>query len=167
MLSTKYLLVLITVLLIGCDIGTESGMQQSNSLSNADLIAVFKLADTTGQISTVFHSREMFDMSFSLTNTTEDTLTYHFSFPPVIFKILKNDTVVASSIDGFAFTMDIRTGYVAPGASLQGRWRAPNTGPQNPKVVLSPGMYEASVSFATFDQVRVNPVSRIAFSVVQ
>ena len=154
-------LALIGILFAGCDI------LKTKSSDNAGLTADFSLSDTTGHASTVFRSGEQFLMSFSVVNTTNDTLTYHYSEPPVVFSILKNRSVVASSIDGYAFPMNVNTGLVAPGKALANSWKAPNTPAQNPKVVLAPGTYEASVSFSQFDEAKVDPVPTISFSVIQ
>lgn len=157
----KTALALIAILIAGCDI------LKTKSDGNGGLTATFFLADTSGHIATVFHSGDEFVMSFSVVNTTNDTLTYHYSEPPVIFRILKDGSIVASSTDGYAFPMNVNAGFVAPGKALSGSWKAPNTPAQNPKVVLAPGTYEASVAFSQFEEAKVNPVSTITFSVIQ
>jgi hypothetical protein len=63
----------------------------------------FTVADTMGRSITQFHSGEEFDFSFSATNETADTLTYHSGYPIIGFIILKADSVVTSSYDGCAF----------------------------------------------------------------
>ena len=135
---------------------------------NVVLTATFTVTDTIGEKSTQFHSKEELILSFSLTNSTNDTLTYPRgnSGPSVIFHILKNDSTVAASIDGYAYLAVALPGFLPPGQNLQGGWQAPTTPAQNPKVVLSPGSYTATVSFPTFDQAKVNPVSPITFSIV-
>ena len=154
-------LALIAILIAGCDI------LKTKSNGNGGLTATFSLTDTTGHVATVFHSGEQFLMSFSVVNTTNDTLTYHYSEPPVIFSILKDGNVVASSTDGYVFPMNVNAGFVAPGKALAGSWKAPNTPAQNPKVMLAAGTYQASVSFSQFEEAKVNPVSTITFSVIQ
>jgi len=146
-----------------------SSCNQSTSPSDKILTATFALTDTDGQAISQFHSREEFRLAFSLTNTTNDTLTFYRgnSGPSVIFEIMKDDSIVASSTDGYAFAMVVLGGFVAPGQSLQGVWQAPTTPAQNPKVILNPGSYEVKVLFPNFEQAKVNPVSAIKFDVVE
>jgi len=160
-MRTFNLLALIAILMCACNRATTP------TEGKGFLTATFTLSDTTGQASTVFHSGQQFDVSFSVTNTTMETLTYYYTLPPVIFQILKGDTSVATSVDGYVFPQVVLRGYLAPGRALQGAWKAPNTPAQNPKVVLAPGSYEAHVSFRNFEQVKVNQVSPITFSIVQ
>jgi hypothetical protein len=153
-------MVLISLTAAGC------GLISSNA--NGKLTATFTLADSAGHPSTTFYSGDHFDMSFSLINTTADTLTYHrgSTAPPVIFEILRSDSVVATSIDGYAFVQVVLGGFVAPGDSLIGDWEAPNTPAQSPRVVLSPGSYQAKVLYPAFEQTETNSVSTINFAIV-
>ena len=84
------------------------------------LTAKFTLTDSTGKATTVFHSGQQFAMSFSVTNTRMYTITYHRgnSGPSVIFQILKGDSSIATSVDGYVFPMVVLGGYVAPGQAL-------------------------------------------------
>ena len=162
-MKTLFCCLFVTVLINACNSPTSS------NTGNGSLTATFTLADTTGKQGSQFHSGAEFLLSFTLTNTTHDTLTFHRgnSGPSITFHIFKNDSTVATSIDGYAFLEVVLGGYVAPGESLQGVWRAPTTPVQNPKVVLNLGTYSATVSFPSFDQAKVNPVSPIIFSITQ
>lgn len=106
-------------------------------------------------------------MTFSIVNTTNDTLAYERanSGPSVIFRILKGDSVVASSVDGYAFLMVVLGGTVVPHDTLRGYWKTPTTPAQNPKVTLYQGSYEAQVLFPRFDMVQVDSVTPIPFTV--
>ena len=151
----------ITIFMSGCD--------QSTSPSDKLLTATFTLADLNGEKFSQLHSGEEFKLEFTLINATDETLTFYrgSSAPPVTFEITKNDSVIASSVDGYAFLAVVLGGSIAPGDSLQGSWRAPTTPAQNPKIILSQGSYEAKVLFPNFKQVKVNSVSSIKFSVIQ
>ena len=151
------LLALVTVFISGCDL--------VNTKSTEKLIPVFTLTDTTGQVSRTFHPGENFVMSYSMINTTSFTLDYYSSQPPVIFQILRNDSVIASSIDGYSFTQDATRRYLMPDSVLKATWKAPTTPPQFPKVILTPGSYEAKVVFIGFNQVKVESVPGIVISV--
>lgn len=153
---------LLSILLAGCD------LLKNKSNGNAVLSASFSLTDTTGKPMGIIHPSQQFDLSFLLINTTADTITFHRgnSGPSVTFQILKDDSIVATSVDGYAFLQVVLGGFVAPHDTLRAYWKAPTTPAQNPIVTLYPGSYEAKVLFPTFDQVNVNPVSQIEFSVV-
>jgi hypothetical protein len=144
------------------------GCTHSTEPSARVLVAAFAIEDSAGRPISQIHSGETFRVTFTLVNTTEDTLTYTRgnTGPPVIFRIVQEDSIVASSTDGYAFLQVVLGGCVAPGQSLHEVWNAPTTPAQYPKVVLGPGGYEASVSFATFPEARVNPVSPIGFIVI-
>jgi hypothetical protein len=156
-----------TIIIFGLIAICINGCNQSTSPSDKPLTTTFTLTDTSGQTVSQFHSGEEFKLAFTVTNTTKDTLTFYrgSTAPAVIFQIMKNDSVIASSVDGYAFLAVVLGGYVAPGQSLQGEWKAPNTPAQNPKVLLNPGSYQAKVLFPNFNQAKVNPVSSITFSV--
>ena len=147
----------------GCDLGEQA------STSIEPLSATFQMTDTSGRQTTNFRSGEDFEMGFTVSNTARKTLTYHVgsSGPVVIFQILQGDSVVATSVDGYAFLMVVVTGHIQPGQSLGERWRGPNTPARNPQIVLDPGPYTVRASFVGFDEVEIEPVSPIAFSIVQ
>ncbi len=160
-MKTIIIIAVVTVFMAGCE--------QSTSSSDKLLTAAFTLTDLNGEKFSQLHSGEEFKLEFTLINTTDETLTFYrgSSAPPVTFEITKNDRVIASSVDGYTFLTVVLGGTVAPGDSLRGSWQAPTTPPQNPKIVLSPGAYEAKVLFPDFRQIKVNPVSSIKFSVIQ
>jgi hypothetical protein len=53
-----------------------------------------------------------------------------------------------------------------PADTLRARWVAPTTPPQNPKVVLAPGTYQARADLQTFNNIKVDSVAPITFVVV-
>gem|GEM_PF-2784206 len=139
----------------------------SSSITNNNLS--FVLTDTTGYPKSIFSRGEQFNLSFAYINTTADVMTYvkGSSAPSVIFEILKNDSVVASSVDGMGFAQVLIGGSLAPNDTLMGQWRAPNTPYQFPKVILSPGSYKARALYPTFGQAAASSHLDIPFSVVQ
>jgi len=152
------------VFIVGVVVGCNS--MSTGPAHETVLTATFALADTTGKRTTTFHSGDQFDMFFTLKNTMEEALTFHYTLPPVYFQILQYDSVIASSIDGYTFPAIVLGGSVAPGEALSGSWRAPTTPAQEPRVILAPGVYQANVIFSTFDQVRIKTVAQINFLVV-
>ena len=149
------------ILIDGCDI------LKTKSNGNGGLTATFSISDTTGHASTVFHSGDHFMVSFSLANTTNDTLTYGYTGTPIRFRILQDGREIASSTDGVVFLQYVQGGFIAPGDTFAASWKAPNTQFQNPKVVLMPGTYQATVLFSQVAEARVATVLPITFSVVQ
>ena len=89
------------------------------------------------------------------------------SAPPVIFEILKDDSVISSSVDGYSFVQVLLGGHLTPKDTLKDQWQAPNTLYQNPKVILTPGLYQARVLFPAFGQTATSSHLDIAFSIVQ
>jgi len=158
-----YFFIITFIFLSGCDI------LQTKSDNNYNLTASFNLSDTTGQESNTFNSGESFNMSFRLINSTPDTLTYTRGSPApsVIFQILREDSVEATSVDGYAFLQVVLGGSLAPGDTLKGFWKAPNTPAQYPKVILTSGNYQAKVTFPKFNNANINQVSPINFSIIK
>jgi len=156
------LLTTLTLGVVGCDLGDDQTPTPLEPLS-----ATFRLTDTCGHEVTSFRSGEDFDISLSVVNTTSRRLTVYRgdSSPDVIFRILQADTVVATSIDGYAFAQVATIGYIEPGQALEGRWRAPNTHAQNPRIVLIPESYRVQSFFPRFDEVEVKQVLPINFSI--
>ncbi len=145
----------------GCDLGQEgSGPAET-------LEASVHLADTTGRQTTAFHPSEDFEISFALANTTGRRLTFGraSSAPDVQFRVTKGDSLVASSIDGYVFSMAAPLGYLDPGQTMRGYWRGPTTPVQDPKVKLDVGSSMLYVSFPRFDLAEVKEVPAIQFSV--
>jgi hypothetical protein len=149
--------------IIGCDLGERAPG------SMEPLSATFRLTDASSREATSFRSGEEFDVIFVLTNTTGGEVTFHKADygPLAHFTILQGDSVVATSIDGYAFPMVATTGRLEPGQSLQEYWRAPNTPARDPRIVLTPGLYQARASFVSFDKVEVKKVPPIAFSIIR
>ena len=149
------------LVVIGCDFGERPKPEP--------LTATFKLTDTTGRETATFRSGENFDFSFAITNTSDQQITYHKgdSGPVASFTILQGDSVVATSLDGYVLLMVATTGHLQPGQNLGENWRAPNTPARDPQIVLSPGLYEAQLSFVGFDEAEVKQIPPLTFSITQ
>ncbi len=147
----------------GCDLG-QKGPGPAEPLD-----ASVHLTDTTGRETTAFHPLEDFEIGFALTNTTGKRLTFGRadSGPDVRFRVMKGDSLVASSTDGYVYLMNAPLGYLDPGQTMQGYWRGPTTPPQDPKVTLDVGSYTLQVFFPHFDRAEVKEVPAIEFSVVK
>ena len=141
---------------------------QSTSPDDIVLEATFALTDTLGKTTSQFHSGDNFYLSFFLTNTSKDTLTYYrgSSAPSILFQILKDDSVVASSTDGYAFLMVVTRGSLAPGQKLDSDWKAPTTPAQYPRVILQPGQYKSVVFSPDFNEAKMEKASPISFEVI-
>lgn len=147
----------------GCDFGQKP-------ITPVELLSAnIRLTDTSGRETTTFRPNENFDVSFTLTNTTDKRLTFYRgdSGPAVIFQILQGDKVVASSIDGYIFLPVAFTDYLEPGQTMRGYWRGPTTPAQYPRLLLTPGSYKLVVLFPRFDQAETKDVLPIQFSIVE
>jgi hypothetical protein len=153
----------LALLIFGCDMG------QRSVIPIEPLSAIVQLTDTSGRETTTFHRGENFDINFTLVNTTGKKLTFYRgdSGPDVMFSVFRNDSLIATSIDGYVFLMVVSTGHVEPGQTLRGYWRGPTTPAQNPRVTLNEGLYKLQVSFPKFDQVEVKEVPAIQFAVIE
>jgi len=152
---------LVSISIGGCD------LLKNKSDGNGNLNATFRLSDTTGRTANTFHSGESFIMSFSLINTTTDTITYYdvVCIPRVNFAILRNDSLLVGSPAGCDNEIGFR--YFKPRDTLQGQWQAPNNQWMG-QVILTPGSYLAKVVFPDFSKMKgVNPVPTIAFSIIK
>lgn len=162
MLRYKLPIFLLLLIVSGCGLVDSNSNLKMNNPS-------FTITDTTGHSKTTFSPDEHFDLSFAYINTTPFTLTYTrgSSAPPVIFEILKDDSVIASSVDGYSFAQVVLGGHMTPKDTLKGQWQAPNTLYQNPKAILTPGLYQARVLFPSFGQTTASSHLDIAFSIIQ
>ncbi len=105
-IEAMVLMVSISFVLDGCD------LLKINPNAAMNLTASFILIDTSGNVKPIIHTGESFGLSFMLINTTSDTITYRRgnTGPAVIFEILKNDSIVATSVDGYAFAQVVLGG---------------------------------------------------------
>ena len=145
-------------LIVGCDLGEST----SPSIS-----ASFVLTDTSGHPSSTFRSGDDFLMTLNVQNNSNLQLTYYRGddSPDVIFDIIRDGIVVASSVDGYAFVQIPSIGHLDAGHTLRGSWRAPTTLAQFPKVRLSAGSYLVRVSYPRFDQVGDGNILTTTFTV--
>jgi hypothetical protein len=133
---------------------------------NPDLVVPeFTLTDTLGISDRYFNSGELFNLDFILVNTSPDTMFYtkYDSGPDVRFEIILDDSVVASSMDGYGAYQMVEDAFLAPNDTMSGHWLAPTTPEQDPKITLASGLYKATVSYPDFDGPEVNPVDEILF----
>lgn len=160
-IEAMVLMVSISFVLDGCD------LLKINPNAAMNLTASFILIDTSGNVKPIIHTGESFGLSFMLINTTSDTITYRRgnTGPAVIFEILKNDSIVATSVDGYAFAQVVLGGVLPPRDTLSGYWKAPTTPAQYPKVILYAGAYEARFLLPPFDNAKVSVTEQIRFSV--
>jgi hypothetical protein len=129
----------------------------------------FILTDTLGEHVRKFNPGEEFVLNFSLKNTTTETLTFYrgSTAPDVVFRIIQDDRVLASSIDGYGFLMVVSQGKLPPGKIMRNQWRAPTTPEQHSEVILNQGTYSAVVSFPEFNETEVQDADTIGFQVVE
>ncbi len=158
-MKTLLLVLLTSTLFFACDQGTSPVVEA--------LATSFTLTDTNGTSISQIRVGQDFILSFILINTTPDTLTYQKanSGPPIVIRILQNDSTIASSVDGYVFLMNAPCARLAPGDTLHELWTAPTTPPQNPKVFLEPGRYQSRVDLPYFFGAKVDPVPPIPFMV--
>jgi hypothetical protein len=133
----------------------------------ARVSAAFRLADTTGIPSAIFHTGRSMDMSCVLSNPSNVDVVYHEPSPAVVFRIASGDSTIASSTDGLAFPQVIVTGTLTSGKSFSFTWRGPNTAGRNPQISLPPGNYTARATLKiAFDNAIVTPPVDIGFTVI-
>ncbi|GAB6283631.1 MAG: hypothetical protein STSR0008_24150 [Ignavibacterium sp.] len=140
-----YFLLLAGIFLIACN--------EDNSSVGVNVVNTqFKLYDINGVEKTTFKSGNNFEMRFLLVNLSGRDLSYHFTGTPVFFEIHKNDSIIATSVDGLLFPEVILYGEVKNGEIIRDKWIAPNSVARDPKLILSPGNYKAFVKhYAFFD----------------
>jgi hypothetical protein len=147
-----------------------SGCKNSELVSpiKPGLKANFTLTDTSGKVSSEFKTGEPFDVSFSLTNTTQDTLKYDIAPPMVSFKILQGNKFISNSFLGCTEpNIFVRGVILAPGKSIKGNWTGPSSPCEKQMVTLLPGAYSVQVSFPHPYNVNVNGADPIYFTIVQ
>jgi len=147
-----------------------NGCKNSNLISpiKPGLKANFTLTDTAGNISDVFKPGESFDVSFSLTNTTKDTLKYDFAPPMVSFEIMQGKNLISDSFLGCPEPNFVARGVIlAPGKSINGNWTGPNSPCEKLMVTLTPGSYSVQVSFPHPYNVNVLGTEPIFFTVIR
>jgi Prokaryotic membrane lipoprotein lipid attachment site len=154
-------LLFIAAFLAGCNLLTPG------SGSNSPVAATFALTDTLGLPATRFRSGDNFYMTFFMKNITADTLWYYSSFNALSFRIMKGDSLVASSINEYAIPNVLIRSFLGPGDTLTAKWKAPSAPPRVPQLILAPGEYEAHVSYPTFTQSQGGGLPPIQFSIVQ
>lgn len=127
----------------------------------------FRLTDTLGFTTTIFRPGENFYMRYSITNETGVTQNYTIGFPVTVFEIWTSNSLVSSSIEGWAWIPVIpKRAQLENGQSVSDFWLAPNSPATGGSIFLNPGQYEARVHFGGyFDKYGKLPAERITFYV--
>ncbi len=99
------------------------GMSDSEEAGEIDVL--FTVTDTTGVESAAFQSGELFDVTLVLTNHTGKDLEYAYSGPTIYFEILREDSVVTSSIYGLTWVAVSLKGVFEKDTQMSSTWRAP------------------------------------------
>jgi hypothetical protein len=136
------IIILIFIYFYGCNIFNP------DTNESGEIETEYIISDTTGVISTVFHSGESFDMEFTLINNTGEDQEFYYSGPTVIFEIIQNDSVLTSSIKGLAWPAVALKGIFKKSAEITDYWRAPNSPLDSQfgtKTNLKAGQYKARV----------------------
>ena len=147
----------LSCLLIGCDLG-ESFDRQAVTIE-------FALLSTSGMKRTAFTVPDTIIVRFRITNNSGKPLSYHYTGTPIILKILKAGSVVASSVDGMEFAQVIRGDVLQSGQSLGVDWRIPGMLPSGATDALQAGSYEAiALAGGVFDSFQVSHPGPIPFT---
>lgn len=136
---------------------------------NEDLLPgdVFFLTDFDGNPTTTFRTGEDFHMYFNLVNTTQDSLDYSFTGPPVYFTIFRGAARIVGSTDGLSFAQVVIYDKLAPGDTIKGLWLAPTPAHWSSKKTLQPGEYRAVASFPTIEELQTDTITAINFTITE
>lgn len=89
-------------------------------------------------------------MRFELTNNSGKDLIYDYTGVPVIFEIHQNDSIIATSVDGYLFPEVILRDTINNNETYHFNWIAPNTPVKGTKIILQAGNYQAFVKHSAF-----------------
>ncbi len=132
-IHTFLFLTLTAIMFAGCDL---------NPLSHGKiLVSYMAITDTTGQAISDIRSGEYFDVALTIVNKTGRDQKYHDRRPPVIFQVVRADSVHISSDYGCMYAQPLRIITLEEGDELIWRWRGPMQGCTDKKVNLEPGDY--------------------------
>ena len=152
-----YFLLLAGIFLIACN-------EDNSSVEINGFNTQFKLYDSNGVEKATFKSGDDFEMRFSLVNLSGRDVSYHYTGLPVFFEIHQNDSIIATSVDGFSFIQVIIGDEVKNGDMFKANWIAPNTTARDPKIILPAGNYKAFVKhYCFFDNVKIKESSPVEF----
>lgn len=128
------------------------------------IVPVFNLTDTTGHTVRKIPSGEPFDLSFSLKNTTKDTLNFNSATPVIYFELFRNGSIVSvSDLNCTYFLEGILVLY--PGQSITRIWKAPASFCSPGQIYLLPAEYTAKVFYPSCPQVKIISPGPIKFSI--
>ncbi len=151
-------LLTLVILVLGCN---------SNPVGYSGFPTTFSVTDTTGRPASTFHPGDSFDISFAVSNQSGADQSYHYTGVPVVFQIVRGDSVVATSIDGFLFPQVVLGGRLRNGETYSASWRAPNTSARIPHLDLSAGDYEARILHGGFfEQYALPPTPAVPITIV-
>jgi len=153
------------IILSSCnDINNNS----DNNFIKENIYASFSITDTNSIEKSKFIQGEDFILKFQVKNESGKDLHYTYTYPIIVFAILNNDTVVASSTDYTAYIHPIETSIVHNNGKFFDEWKGPNTLGrifENQKIIL--GFYRAKVYHGVFfDEYSVPPVNDIEFEII-
>ncbi len=110
----------------------------------------FKLYDNNGIEKNIFQSGDDFEMRFELTNNSGKDLIYYYTGVPVIFEIHQNDSIIATSVDGYVFPEVVLSDTIKNNETYHFNLIAPNTPVRATKIILQAGNYQAYVKHSAF-----------------
>ena len=167
-MSRTIVLMMLSVTVAGCSLVSAGASGPSG------VTATLRLSNEAGRADTTFATGQDFYMGFKLTNGGPDTVRlFTQSEPPVRFEILRNDSVIASTVTAIMNVVITQGFEFAPGQSISGACEAPvefrstNPGDTVTSVTLPPGSYVAKAVYPSISGAKVGGVSLVGFTVTQ
>lgn len=140
--------ILISILFSGCNIFNPTH----------EIDTEFVITDTRGFESRVFHSGQDFNMKLTLTNNTGKDQEYYYYGIPIIFEIIKNDSVITSSVHGLDWVSRTLEGTFEKDTEITSSWRAPTPSYASFLTILEPGQYIArariTMTFKNYEDIQ-------------
>jgi hypothetical protein len=154
----------ICVIIISCGVNEE--------ISNeSKVITEFKLSDVNGNDQFCFNYGDVINIKYTITNNSNYVMTYHCIGPPIIFKIVHNDTVFATSTDGQRISGTEYNYTLNPGEVLKSEWSVQNIHIWNRRFQIIrdflKGDYKVIVQHGSlFDNFIIGETKPVYFSVI-
>ncbi len=104
----------------------------------------FSLSKLDGTPGETFRSGEQFIVRLAITNLTGETRSYSYTPPNSVFRISHGDSVMITSVDGYAFPQVVLGVSIKPGETATYQWLAPTSGTYPQGIILPPGRYQAT-----------------------
>lgn len=157
----------ITLFLINNFMSCDSGSINSERtllkpVSSQTLQVSFMMTDTMGQKARIFRVGEKFDAFFKLVNSSNEELNWlnGEDGPDAVFLIMKDNTLITSSINDRNFSDVIVVKSLKPGQELDSYWRGPD-------IQLVPGSYRLNMKVAFFNSIRASEIEPISFVIIE